>query len=72
MRPNIDLPRTYQRALKNPRKTSKFVFPQNGGENYFRFWFSAILVFSTLDLVDLAKNRKNFSGALFRDISGQS
>jgi len=29
-------------------------------------------VFSTLDLVDLAKNRKKFSGALFRDIWGQS
>jgi len=28
-------------------------------------------VFSTLDLVDLAKNRKNFSGALFRHIWGQ-
>jgi len=25
-------------------------------------------VFFTLDLVDLAKNRKNYSGALFRDI----
>jgi len=25
-------------------------------------------VFSTLDLVDSAKNSKNFSGALFRDI----
>ena len=60
-------------GTKNPQKNPEIrFFLQNGGENYFRFRFSAIFVFSTLDLVNLAKNRKNFSKALFQDIWGQS
>jgi len=56
-------------GTKNPQKKNRnSFFLQNGSENYFRFRFSAIFVFFTLDLVDLAKNRKNYSGALFRDI----
>ena len=52
------------KKIGQPKPRNSF-FPQNGGENYFRFQFSAIFVFSTLDLVDLAKNRKNFSRGTF-------
>ena len=56
-------------AREKPRKS---FFLQNGTENYFRFQFSTIFLFSTLDLVISDKNLKNFSGALFWDIWGQS
>jgi len=46
-------------------KPKKSFFPQNGGENYFRFRFSVIFLFYTLDLVIPGKNLKKFSGALF-------
>jgi len=64
--PNMDFLSPQQWALKIPRKTKKsFFFRQNGGENYFRFRFSTIFLFSTHDLIILGKNLKNFPGALF-------
>jgi len=70
--PKYRPPRTLATGTKKTQKNLDSFFPQNGGENYFRFRFSAIFVFSTLDLVDSAKNRKKISGALFRDIWRQS
>jgi len=49
-------------GTKNHQKTLKiWDFRQNGGKNKFWFWFSAIFLFSTLNMVVLAKNlQKNF------------
>jgi len=54
-------------GTKNHQKTLRiWDFRQNGGKNKFWFWFSAIFLFSTLNMVVLAKNlKKNFWGAFF-------
>jgi len=46
------------KKIGQPKPRNSF-FPQNGGENYFRFQFSAVFLFSTLDLVVLAKTSRN-------------
>ena len=68
--PKYRPPRTLATGTKKTQKNLDSFFPQNGGENYFRFRFSAIFVFSTLDLVDSAKKpQKKFRGHFF-EISG--
>ena len=53
----ITMPTPHQKSLEKPRN---YFFHQNGSENYFRFRFSDIFLFSTLHLVFLAKNLEKF------------
>ena len=59
-------------GTKNPQKNPEIRFSHKMAAKTTSGSGFRPLVFSTLDLVDLAKNRKIFSGALFRDIWGQS
>ena len=74
--PKYGPPRPLATDTKNSQKTPEIRFSHKmaakSSENYFWFRFSAIFQLSTLNLLYVAKNRKIFSGALFRDIWGQS
>jgi len=51
----------HKKSREKPRNS---FFCQNGGQNYFWFWFSAIFMFSTINWFVLAKSQ-NIFGALF-------
>ena len=66
--PNIGFVTPIATGILALEKARKWVFRQNGGENYFRFRFSLHIRFSVVDLVDNATNLEIASLTLFREI----